>query len=98
MSGRLRGLPLGGMNYVMATIRFGLAAGLVIAGVAVAAFGVGGDGSLEGAFLFLAVGPSVLLLNALFRYGVAGDRERDEEDAAREYFDAHGYWPDEASR
>ena len=86
------------MSYIMATIRFGLPAALVAAGVAVVAFGVGGDGSLEGAFLFLAVGLSVLLLNALFRYGVAGDRERDEEDAARAYFDEHGHWPDEPSR
>jgi hypothetical protein len=24
-----------------------------------------------------------------------GDPEREEEDAAREYFDRHGRWPDE---
>jgi hypothetical protein len=83
------------MHYVMTTIRFGLPASLVAAGVTVGAFGVGGERSLEGAFFFLAVGLSVLLLNALFRYGVAGDRERDDEDAARAYFDEHGRWPDE---
>jgi hypothetical protein len=81
----------------MTTIRFGLPAALVVARVAVGAFGIGGESSLEGAFLFLAAGLSVLLLNALFRYGVAGDRERDDEHAARGYFDAHGHWPDEAS-
>ena len=37
----------------------------------------------------------MLLLNVLFRYGVAGDSERDDEDAARAYFDEHGHWPDE---
>ena len=25
-----------------------------------------------------------------------GHAERDEEEAARAYFDAHGHWPDEA--
>jgi hypothetical protein len=69
---------------------------LIAAGVTVGALGVGGESSLEGGFLFLAAGLSVLLLNALFRYGVAGDRERDDEDAARAYFDEHGYWPDES--
>jgi hypothetical protein len=24
-----------------------------------------------------------------------GHRDRDEEDAAREFYDAHGRWPDE---
>ncbi len=40
-------------------------------------------------------GLSILLLNALFRYGAQGDRERDAEDAAREYLARHGHWPDE---
>jgi hypothetical protein len=26
----------------------------------------------------------------------SGHGDRDAEDAAREYFDAHGHWPDEA--
>jgi hypothetical protein len=29
---------------------------------------------------------------------VKGDREREREDAAREYFDKHGRWPDERRR
>jgi hypothetical protein len=35
------------------------------------------------------------LINLLYRIGVKGDRERDEEDRARAYFDEHGRWPDE---
>jgi hypothetical protein len=38
---------------------------------------------------------SVLLLNWLFRLGAAGDRERADEEAAREHFARHGRWPDE---
>jgi hypothetical protein len=36
----------------------------------------------------------VWFLNWLFRTGTAGDREREAEDAAREYYDTHGRWPD----
>jgi len=37
----------------------------------------------------------VWLINALYRFGVSGDREREDEDRARTFFDEHGYWPDE---
>ena len=48
-------------------------------------------------FLAVAVGVAiaVFLLNWFFRLGVAGDVERDREEAARVYFDEHGRWPDE---
>jgi hypothetical protein len=44
--------------------------------------------------LFFSAGSAVLLLNVLYRIGVEGDKERDREEAAREYFDEHGRWPD----
>ena len=50
---------------------------------------------VEGGARLVGAGLSVWLLNVLFRIGVSGDRERDDEDAARDFFDAHGYWPDE---
>ena len=40
-------------------------------------------------------GLALLLLNVLYRYGVKGDEERDEEEQARDYFAQHGHWPDE---
>jgi hypothetical protein len=46
--------------------------------------------------LFAGAGLSILLLNVLFRIGVSGDRDRDREEEARDYFSAHGHWPDEA--
>jgi hypothetical protein len=36
-------------------------------------------------------------LTLVFRVGVAGDRDRDEEHAARAYFDEHDRWPDESA-
>jgi len=50
----------------------------------------------EGAAGIVGAGLSIWLLNVLFRIGVKGDRERDAEMEAREYFDRHGHWPDEA--
>jgi hypothetical protein len=35
------------------------------------------------------------MINFLYRLGVSGDRERDEEERARAYFDEHGEWPEE---
>jgi hypothetical protein len=40
----------------------------------------------------LAVGTGVFVLYFL----VKKDDDREKEEAAREYFDAHGHWPDEA--
>jgi hypothetical protein len=51
---------------------------------------------LEGFVLFVAAGSSILLLNVLHRIGVRGEQERYDEEAAREYFDEHGRWPDDA--
>jgi hypothetical protein len=50
---------------------------------------------LEGFAMATGAALSVLFLNWLFRAGVRGDRERDAEEAAREYYAKHGRWPDE---
>jgi hypothetical protein len=46
----------------------------------------------------IGAGLSIYLLNLLYRMGSAGDTEREREEAARAFFDAHGYWPDESPR
>jgi len=70
----------------------GVVAGLVVLILNPGGFGVDGFGLLEGA------GLSVLLLNWMFRLGVAGDKDREREEAARRYFEEHGHWPGEAPR
>src|SRR3954447_26472274 len=72
-------------------IRYGIPLVLLVAGVIVSAT-AGGVGVAAGA-LFFSAGSAVLLLNVLYRMGVEGDKERDREEAAREYFDEHGRWP-----
>lgn len=74
-------------------VRYWLPAVVVAAGLVVMA--IGGEGALEGGSAIIGAGVSVWLLNFLYRVGAKGDRERDDERAAREYFDRHGRWPDE---
>ena len=74
-------------------IRYGIPLALLIAGTIVSAT-AGGIGIAAGA-LFFSAASAVLLLNVLHRMGVEGDKERDREADARDFFDKHGRWPDE---
>jgi hypothetical protein len=73
-------------------IRYGIPLVLLIVGAIVTAT-AGGVGIAAGA-LFFSAASAILLLNVLYRMGVEGDKERDREEEAREYFDLHGRWPD----
>ena len=79
------------------TLRYGIPFALVVGGF-VLLFAVEDEIRWDGWAMLVGSGLSVLLLNWLFRLGVAGDKERDREEAAREYFGAHGHWPDEDPR
>jgi high-affinity Fe2+/Pb2+ permease len=37
----------------------------------------------------------VWMVNWMFRMSVQSNREREQEEAARDYFELHGHWPDE---
>jgi hypothetical protein len=78
-------------------VRYGLPAAIFLLGIAFLVISPNGEG-LGGFFAATGAALSVLLLNVLFRAGVKGDRERQEEEAARAYFDEHGRWPDEERR
>ena len=67
-----------------------IASGLVLA----LATGLSETG-FEGGTLLVAAGLSVWMINALYRFGARGERERDDEERARTFLDEHGYWPDE---
>ena len=78
----------------MIAVRYVLPAAILLAGV-VALLVSDTLSGLEGLAMGIGVAGSVLLLNVLYRVGVSGDVERDDEEAARVYFDEHGRWPDE---
>jgi hypothetical protein len=75
-------------------IRYGLPLVVTVIGIGLMAFG-GGEDALEGGAAVVGAGLSIWLMNFLWRVGVSGDRDRDDESAARDYFDRHGHWPDE---
>lgn len=75
-------------------VRYVVPAVIALVGLAVLIFNQTITG-LEGFAMGIGVAGSILLLNVLYRVGVSGDRERDEEEAARVYYDEHGRWPDE---
>jgi len=82
--GRARSRLLVGIRYVLPAV-------VTVAGVVVMAFGSETD--LEGGASIVSAGLAIYFLNWLFRIGVTGDRERDAEQAAREYYKRHGRWP-----
>jgi hypothetical protein len=79
---------------VLPLVRYWLPLVVTVAGVAVMAIGRDAD-SLEGGAGIVGAGLSIWLLNFLYRVGAHDDVDRDEEDAARDFYDAHGHWPDE---
>jgi hypothetical protein len=79
---------------MMIAVRYVLPAIVILVGVVILIIDQSLLG-LEGFVLFVAAGSSILLLNVLHRIGVSGEQDRYDEEAAREYFDEHGRWPDE---
>ena len=75
-------------------VRYWLPIALVVAGI-VSLFVIDDADRYEAFSMLVGSGLSVALLNVLFRYGSKGDRERQAEDEAREYYAQHGRWPDE---
>src|SRR5437764_13552621 len=75
-------------------VRYGIGAVMVGAVIFLLVLNPGGFG-IDGFALAVGGGLSVLMINFLFRLGVSGDLERDEEERARQYFDEHGEWPEE---
>jgi hypothetical protein len=83
-----------GVNALLAGIRYGLPAVLILAGFVVL-FAAGDSHRWDGWAMLVGAGFAVLLLNLLFRIGAKGDEERQAEVDAREYLARHGHWPDE---
>lgn len=77
----------------MFVVRYMVPAAIVLAGAIVMAFGSEVD--LEGGAAIVSAGLAVYLLNWLYRVSFYGDREREDEEAARAYLGAHGHWPDQ---
>jgi hypothetical protein len=80
---------------VLLGVRYGVPLLIAIAGVVTMVAANDTDVGIEIGAMFLGAAIAVFMLNFFFRLGVSGDRDRDREEEAREYFDRHGRWPDE---
>ena len=74
--------------------RYGLAAIFIVMGFVALLFAPP-TSRYEGFSMCVGSGLSILLLNFLFRMGARGDHDRDDEEAAREFYARNGHWPDE---
>jgi hypothetical protein len=78
---------------LMFAVRYLVPGAIVLAGAVIMAFGSEVD--LEGGAGIISAGLAVYLVNWLYRVSAYGDREREDEQAARAYLGAHGHWPDQ---
>jgi hypothetical protein len=81
---------------LMFAVRYAIPALVVLGGIVVMA--LGSEADVEGGAGIVSAGLAVYAMNWLYRASVDGDRERDAEEAARDYLDLHGHWPDQAAR
>jgi len=80
---------------LLSFVRYGVPGVIFLAGCIVAAVDTDGQRGLEIGAMLIGSAFAVLLMNVFFRIGVQGESDRDKEEAARVFFDEHGYWPDE---
>jgi len=73
-------------------VRYGIPLAMTTAGIVCLA--IGGDAAGSGVVLIGSAG-MVLLINLLFRLSLVSNREREQEEQAREQFERTGHWPGE---
>jgi hypothetical protein len=88
------GNPPGQATWLTVGLRYVLPGLVVLGGLVVMAFGSEAD--VEGGAGIVSAGLAIFAMSWLYRASVDGDRTRDEEEAARDYFGEHGRWPDQA--
>ncbi len=86
-----------GAHFLLFATRVLLPMGIAIAGVVAIVLGTSGRGAFLSAagIALLGVALTVWAINWLFRLSVKSNYDRDRDEAARDYFERHGRWPDE---
>lgn len=75
--------------------RIWLPVAIAVVGVVAIVLGHGTNGTAAAGVGLLIVALTVWMINWMYRMSVDSNRERDREEAAREYFSEHGRWPNE---
>jgi hypothetical protein len=82
-------------SVLLALTRIWLPLAIAVAGVVAIVIGHGDTGTAAAGVGLLLVALTVWMINWMYRMSVDSNRERDREEAAREYFSEHGRWPNE---
>jgi hypothetical protein len=77
------------------SVRVALPVLLAIAGVVGLIVGHGSTPAAGIGVVLLGLALMVIMIDWLFRLSVESNRDREREEAARQYFDRTGHWPDE---
>ncbi len=72
-------------------VRVTLPATIAVVGIALLI--VGGDAATGAGIVLIGVAGLVVLANAMMRLGLQSERDREREEASREFFSEHGRWP-----
>jgi hypothetical protein len=83
------------VSIALAATRWMLPITIAVAGVIGIVIGRGHTAAAGAGVVLLGAGLIVWMINWLFRMSLESNRDREREEEAREYFDAHGRWPDE---
>ena len=74
-------------------VRVWLPAAIALAGVVLLV--VGGDAERGAGVVLIGSALMVVLANLFLRLGLSSERDREDEEAGREFFARHGRWPDD---
>jgi hypothetical protein len=81
---------------LLAITRVWIPVGIAVVGLVAIVIGGGKDDIVAGAGVSLVIAALIVwMVNWMYRISVQSNREREDEERAREYFDRHGRWPDE---
>jgi hypothetical protein len=80
---------------LLAATRVWLPVAIGVAGVVAVVVGHGDTGTAAAGVSLIIAALIVWMINWMYRMSVESNRDRDREEEARRYFDAHGRWPHE---
>ena len=72
-------------------VRVGLPLATALAGVVLLV--IGGGAATGAGIVLIGVAGLIALANALIRLGVQSERDREREEARRQFLSEHGRWP-----
>jgi Flp pilus assembly protein TadB len=84
-----------GSRWLLAATRVWLPIAIAVAGVVAIVIGHGHTATAAAGVALIIAALTVWMINWMYRMSVESNRDRDQEEEARDYFSRHGRWPDD---